>query len=157
MLCLRAQLGCKLQGNIMNAIDEIKSRLQKYPQAKSEIEGNRITVLPLDESGFAVSLVDNSPNYTVSFDAWHDEYEDVEKALNAFAFGLSDDCRLKVTYRGNFAHVWTVEERDENGEWFSCEWIGLNEMGLLAPPLFWLKKRYVYLQNTLLKGYKDSD
>ncbi len=140
----------------MNAIDEIKNRFQKDPQVKSEIEGNRATIFPLDENGFAVSLVDSSPGYTVSFDAWHEEYEDVEKALDAFAFGLSDDCRLKVTYRGNFAHIWTVEERNENGEWLSCEWIGLNEMGLLAPPLFWLKKRCVYLQNSLLKSHKEN-
>lgn len=140
----------------MNAIDDIKNRLQKYPQVKSEIEGNRATVFPSNKNGFSVSLIDNAPNYTVFFDAWHEEYEDVEKALDAFAFGLSDDCRLKVTYRGNFAHIWTVEERNQNGEWLSCEWIGLNEMGLLAPPLFWLKKRCVYLQNTLLKSDKEN-
>lgn len=142
----------------MNAIDEIKSRLQKYPQAKSEVAGNRITVFPLDENGFRVSLVDNSPSYTVYFgDAWHEEYEDVEKALNAFAFGLSDDCRLKVSYRGNFAYAWTAEEKDDDGGWSPCQWIGCNETGLLAPPLFWLKKRYVYLQNTLLKRDKNGE
>jgi hypothetical protein len=47
--------------------------------------------------GFAVSLANNSSSYTVSFDAWHDEYQDMEKALNSFAFGLSDDCRLEAT------------------------------------------------------------
>ena len=136
----------------MKAIEEIKNRLQRYPQAKFEIQGNRITILSMDENGFSVSLVDNSPDYTVFFDAWHDEYTDVEKALNAFAFGLSNDCRLKITYRGRSALVWTVEERDENGGWFPCQWIGCNEMGLMVLPPFWLKKRYVYLQNTLLKS-----
>lgn len=142
---------------MMDAIEEIKSRLQKYPQARYEIIGRSITVFPLDAGGFAVSLVDHASNFTVSFDAWHEEYEEVEKALDAFAFGLSNDCRVKVTYRGSFAHVWTVEEKDENGQWFSCEWIGLNEMGLLVPPLFWLKKRYVYLQNTLLQSDNSGE
>jgi len=142
----------------MNAIEEINARLQKYPQAKSEVNGNRITVFPLDENGFAVSLVDNAPNYTVCFgDAWHEEFDDPEKALSAFAFGLSDDCRLKVCYQGNFAHAWVVEQTDEDGEWFPCQFIGCNETGLLAPPLFWLKKRYVYLQNALLKSDKSGE
>lgn len=140
----------------MNAIAEIKERLLKYPQAKYEHTGNQITVLPQDERGFAVSLVDNAPHYTVAFNSWHDEYEDVEQALNVFAFGLSDDCRLKVTCRGRFAYVWTVEEKGGSGEWFSCEWIGLNEVGLLVPPLFWLRKHHVYLQNTLLKSDKQG-
>jgi hypothetical protein len=87
----------------------------------------------------------------VFFDEWHEEYDDVEKALNCFAFGLSD-----MGYRGRFAHVWTVEEKDENGEWAECQWVGCNEMGLLAPPLFWLKKKHVYLQNTLLKRLEDA-
>ena len=137
----------------ITAIAEIKVRLQKYPQAKSEIKDNEITVFPLDENGFAVSLRDNNPNYTVTFaGTWHEEYDDMGKALNAFAFGLSDDCRLQVVYRGNLAYIWIVEEKDKDGEWFPCQWIGCNETGLLAPPLFWLEKKYVYLQNTLLKS-----
>jgi len=136
----------------MNPIEEIKSRLRKYPHARWEIHENRITVFPGDEDGFSVSLVDNAPHYTVSFDAWHEEYEGAEEALNAFAFGLSEDCRLKIDYRGSQAHVWNVEEKDGNGEWFPCQWIGCNEMGLLAPPLFWLKKRCEYRQNTWIKS-----
>jgi hypothetical protein len=124
----------------MNAIDEIKRRIQKYPQAQFEIEGNRATFLPSDDNGFKVTLVDNTPNYTVSFDSWHEEYDTAEDALDCFAFGLSEDCRLKISSRGNFAHAWSVEEQDEDGQWSPCEWIGCNETGLLAPPLFWLKK-----------------
>jgi len=79
----------------------------------------------------------------------------VELALNAFAFGLSDYCRLKVGYRGNFAYVWIVEEVDEDGDWSPCQWIGCNETGLLIFP-FWLKKRYSYLQNDLLERGKEG-
>jgi hypothetical protein len=149
LLRLGARHCCKLQVRPMNAIDEIKSRLQKYSQAQAEIEGNRVTVLPLDANGFAVLLVDNSPNYTVSFDAWHEKCENIEKALDAFTFSPSAYRRLKVGYCGNFARVRTVEEIDENGEWPSCGWIGLNETGLLTPPLFWLKKRYICKTNCL--------
>jgi hypothetical protein len=93
----------------------------------------------------------------VYFDAWHEEFANAEEALNCFTFGLSDDCRLKITYQGNSPYVWVVEEKDENREWFPCQWIDCNEMGLLALPLFWLKKKHVYLQNTLLKSGKNGD
>jgi hypothetical protein len=146
---------CKLP--LMNVIDEIKTRLQKYPQVKFEIESHQATIFPLDENGFKVTMIDNAPGYTVYFDAWHEEFANAEDALNCFTFGLSDDCRLKITYQGNSPYVWVVEEKGENREWFPCQWIGCNEMGLLAPPLFWLKKRHVYLQNTLLKSGKNGD
>lgn len=137
----------------MNVIEEIRIRLQKYPETKYTIEGNKATIFPEKQNGFVVSIVDNGGSYTVNFDAWHEEYEDADQALNCFTFGLSDDCRLKVTYRGNSAHVWIVEELDEDGSWYPCEWIGCNETGLLAFP-FWLKAKHAYLQNTLLKSGK---
>jgi hypothetical protein len=144
-------------GNIsMIAINEISRRLQKYPQAAFEVEGNRATVLPSDGNGFKVTLIDNTPSYTVFFDSWHEEYEKIEDALDCFAFGLSEDCRLKVSYRGNFAYLWSVEERNEDGQWFGCQWIGCNEMGLLAPPLFWLRKKHTYLRNYLLSGLEGQ-
>ena len=136
----------------MEAIKEILERLQKFPQVQFKVEGNRITILPSNNDGFTVSLVDNSPDYTISFDGWHEEYDDIDKALNVFAFGLSEECRLRVSYRGRFAHAWTVEQKDEEGQWFFCEWIGCSETGLLIPPLFWLKKRTVYFQNDLIKS-----
>lgn len=135
----------------MNAIKEIEDRLQKYPQARSEVKGSRITVFPVDENGFNVSLEEDSSGYTVFFDGWHAHYEGAEEAMNVFAFGLSEECRLKMTYRGRFAYVWTVDQRHDDGTWVPCEWIGLNEVRLLALPLFWLRERHVYLQNDLIK------
>ena len=116
------------------------------------VEGNRVTILPDGPNGFAVALEDNAPNYTVSFDGWHAEFDSSADALKIVSFGLSNVCRLKVNYRGNFAHSWTVEEKDESGEWGACEWVGLNSVGLLVPPLFWLKKRTAYRYNALIKS-----
>ena len=136
----------------MNAIDEIRERLRKYPDVPLQIIGNTATVPPASDTGFTVSLVDNAPQqqYIVSFDGWHEEYDDAERALEAFGFGLSDACRLRVGYRGTFAYVWTVEEKTESGEWAECGWIGCCTTGLLVAP-FWRKKREVCLQNTLRK------
>jgi len=135
----------------MKAIREIQTRLKNYPQAQFKIKDNTVTILPLSETGFEVTMIDNEPHYTVCFDGWHEEYDDFEAALNSFAFGLSDDCRLKISYRGRFPYAWTVEEKDCDGNWWDCQWIGCSTTGLFIAP-FWMKKRYVYRQNHLLKS-----
>jgi hypothetical protein len=68
-----------------------------------------------------VTLIDNAPHFTVFFNEWHEAYDDVEKSLKCFAFGLSENCRLKVSYRDCFAHAWTAEQKDESGEWWGGE------------------------------------
>lgn len=136
----------------MTVIEQKTRRLNDVPGTEFTVEGNCITILPATPNGFTVSLEENSSYYRVSFEGWHAEFDQPTDALNIVAFGLSDSCRLKVNYRGSLAQNWTVEERDENGEWGACQWIGSNSVGLLAPPLFWLKKRTEYRYNALIKS-----
>jgi hypothetical protein len=134
----------------MNVIEEIKLRLQKYPYVKYDISPNEVRIYPTSETGFTVSLIERAGHYTVNFNSWHEEYLDADAALNCFAFGLSDRCRLRVTYRGQFPQEWLVEEKDEDNEWYPCDWIGCNTTGMFFLQ-FWLKKSYKYLQNDLIK------
>ncbi len=127
----------------MSVIEEIKVRLRKYPQAKYESDDASISVFPMSDGGFTVSLAEHQDSYTVSFDGWHEEFQDKEEALNCFAFGLSSECRLKEVRRGNSAYKWTVES-SENGKWVEDGTTGL----FLFP--FWKKKEVRYLQNRLL-------
>ena len=127
----------------MNVIEEIKAKLQQYPQAKFESDGNFINVFPTSNSGFTVGLMVNQNSYTVSFNGWHEDFQDKDEALNCFAFGLSSGCRLKEYRRGNFAYKWIVEG-EENGKWVEDSATGL----LLSP--FWMKKEIRYLQNNLI-------
>jgi hypothetical protein len=60
------------------------------------------------------------------------------------AFGLSNSCRLKIIYRGDFPQKWIVESY-ENGEWIQD-----SETGLLLFP-FWRTASIVYKQNHLIK------
>ena len=133
----------------MDVIEEIKARLQEYPHAKFESSGSAISVLPISNDGFTVSLMVNQDSYTVSFNGWHEDFEDQEEALNCFAFGLSSECRLKEYRRGNVACKWTVESK-ENGEWVKDSTTGL----LIFP--FWMKKKIRYLQNTLFSIGRDA-
>jgi hypothetical protein len=133
----------------MDVIGEIKDRLQKYPNAQFESDGNSISVLPISSDGFTVSLSVNQDSFTVFFNGWHEDFKDKEEALDCFAFGLSSDCRLKEYRRGNAAYKWTVESK-ENGEW-----VGDSTTGLLLFP-FWLKRKIRYLQNTLISAERDA-
>ena len=128
----------------MKPIPEIKRRLDKLTDVRYECDDSSITVFPTDETGFTVTLTENSPDhFTVFFEGWHEDFTDAEEAMNAFAFGLSDECRLKESRRGSFAYKWTVESL-EDGKWQADTTTGL----LLFP--FWRKPEIRYLQNKVL-------
>ena len=127
----------------MNPIDEIKVRLRRYPSAKYESNASSISVLPASDAGFTVSLDVARGRYTVSFNGWHEEFSDAGEALDCFAFGLTEECRLKEYRRGKFSYRWLVESK-QNGKW-----VADSETGLLIFP-FWKRKEVVYLQNNLI-------
>jgi len=127
-------------------INEIVSRLKKYPEAEYELNAESITVNPISENGFPVSLTDNgNGNFTVAFDFWHEEFDNENDALNCFAFGLSKDCRLKLTKKGNRPIKWTVES-NENGKWIEDSTTGLINLA------FWKKSEFEFLQNDLIRS-----
>lgn len=127
----------------MKIIEEIKARLQRYPHTKHKSDDTSISVFPTSDDGFTVGLTVNQNSYTVSFNGWHEDFQNQAEALNCFTFGLSTDCRLKEYRRGRFAYKWTVESR-EGGEWVEDSSTGL----LLFP--FWMKRESRYLQNNLI-------
>ena len=128
----------------MSPIDSIKNRLTPYPNIRYEKRDGGITVFPADDSGFEVSFWIGSDEYIVSFFGWQEHFTAAKDALSCFAFGLSDQCRLKVSYRGSLPHQWTLEHV-ENGKWIEDSTTGL----LLFP--FWHKPEIRYLQNRLLR------
>jgi hypothetical protein len=127
----------------MNIIEEIKARLQKYPHANYESRVDSISVYPASAEGFTVELTVNRNSYTVSFNGWHEDFQDEEEALNCFAFGLSTDCRLKEYRRGGLTYKWTVEFKEDG------VWVEESSTGLFLFP-FWTKKEIRYLQNNLI-------
>ena len=86
--------------------------------------------------------VDGS-DFTVGFEGWHETFLDAKEALNCFAFGLSEACRLEVEFRGRMATKWAVQSLNDGS------WVTESEVGLIFIP-FWRKKRIVYRQNHLL-------
>lgn len=114
---------------------------------KYESSASSITVLPTSIAGFNVGLDVGPGRYTVSFNGWHEDFDDASEALDCFAFGLSAECRLKEYRRGNSAYRWAVESK-QNGQW-----VADSETGLLLFP-FWKRSEVVYLQNSLISGDK---
>jgi hypothetical protein len=123
----------------MGAVERITERLQRYPELAYRVSGGTITVEPPTANGFAVSLTEGPGEWVVGFDGWHERFTSEDEALNCFAFGLSDRCRLQVHYRGSFPYRWTVEERTGEG------WREDSTTGLLFFP-FWRRPRVEYRQ-----------
>ena len=124
----------------MNAIELIKEKLQKYSQIQFEENENSISILPLSDKGFTVTLIVGIGNFTVHFNGWHENFESEEEALNCFAFGLSSECRLKEFRRGSEPYKWTLEYKE--GE----NWIEDSTVGQFISA-FWKKEIIYYLQN----------
>ena len=128
----------------VTVIEKIKEKITKLADLEITEESiNSITVKPKHEKSFPVSLVYQQEKYFLYFKAWNAIYTTEEEALDAFAFGLSDDCRLQVISFGETEYKWILEYR-ENGKW-----IKESETAIQLFP-FWQKKRVNYYQNKVI-------
>jgi hypothetical protein len=128
----------------MGAVERIRERLRRNPALKYREAAGAITIEPPTATGFPVTITERADKWVVAFGGWHEHFATEEEALNCFAFGMSERCRLKVDYRGSFPHRWTVEERTAEG------WRGDSSTGLLLFP-FWRRPRVEYRQNAVIR------
>lgn len=129
----------------MSAISKIKEKLKNYPELKYQVVGNSISIPPILSTGFTIWLTENISGFTVGFDGWHEEFDHENDALNCIAFGLSDQCRLKIVKYGKIACSWTLEMKNEHG------WAEESRTGLIFIP-FWKKRSVEYLTNSIIKS-----
>lgn len=127
----------------MSIITRIKEKIEKYPNLIADEEQDSISITPV--GGFTVWATDNGSSYTVGFEGWHEEFESIDEALNCFAWGLSTECRLKVTKRGNVTHKWVAQSL-ENGQW-----VNTSTTGLLFFP-FWRRAKVSHKQNAIINS-----
>ena len=127
----------------MELFEQITEKLNKYPEVEYTIKDNMLTVKPVNENGFKVAISIDTDDYTVSYEGWHESFEDAKEALKCFAFGLSDQCRLKVTYRSNSPYKWTIESLSKD------QWQEDSTTGLLFTP-FWRRKQIRYFSNSII-------
>lgn len=91
--------------------------------------GSGLRVLKADGYGFELAIVGHAAGWTVHFEGWHEDFDDVEEAIECFAFGLTDACRIARWSRGDRILRWTLEARTDRG------WIRGRTSGLLLSPL----------------------
>lgn len=127
-------------------IQKVIEKLREYPEVTYSTTDDSITVNPRDENGFLVSLGVGPRDIIVSSDFWHEHFDndEVDKALDCFAFMLSDSCRLTIEYRGQKPKRWTMESF-ENGHWMRYSTTGLFNFN------FWSPTRTEHFQNRLIK------
>lgn len=131
-------------------IQKLIDKFDKYSGVKYSHTDDTITFEPKDEKGFAVTLGVGPRDIIVSSDFWHEHFDkdEEDKALNCFAFMLSDSCRLRIDYKGEKPKTWTIESW-ENGNWTSDSTTGLFSIN------FWSPTRTEYFQNDLIKTRVD--
>jgi len=129
----------------LKLIEEIKARLTKYPQLRIVEGEGSIEILPVDDEGFAIAVYEHGEEFTVAYGGgWHEEFSDPIEALNCVAFGLSEECRLQTTFRGNSPYRWVVEYLEDG------DWIEDSVTALFFFP-FWRPKKVTYRQNKVLQ------
>ena len=127
----------------MNIFQEIRDKLNDYQGFEIEESTNKLIVIQLSESSFKVSMYTDDDRYTVYYEGWHTQFKDEDEAIKCFLFGLSSDCRLKVTYAGEVAVRWADEALDRT------EWVTHDETGSFFYP-FWRRKSVRYLSNNII-------
>lgn len=95
-------------------IDRIREKLAVHPSVRYTADAHTIRIHP-EHGGFEVGLSTDNNSLTVSFEGWHEEFQNEEEALNCLAFGLSESCRLRVLRKGSVDYKWIVEARAANG------------------------------------------
>lgn len=133
----------------MDPIAEIRERFRRYPDARTQEGKGWIKYLPPKADGFSVEFRVEDGSYLVAFEGWHERFDYVEEALNCFAFGLSDACRLKVISRGGAPHKWILETLTDG------VWVMESETGLLLFR-FWGGRTITYRQNGLIKSMEKG-
>ena len=78
-----------------------------------DADAKRVTVRASDATGFDVSLRVVEPRkFVVSYEGWFETFGRAEDAYDCFEYGLSDSCRLRMTFRGATPVAWQIEKRD---------------------------------------------
>lgn len=128
-----------------DTINKIKEKINLFKDLEilEELE-NSITVKPKHEKSFPITFIVNNDSYKIHFKGWSSVLNSEEEALDLFAFGLSNDCRLQVFYAGNIEFKWVLETKENN------KWIKLGEEKIVLFP-FWQKKKIETYQNKIIK------
>lgn len=125
---------------------KIKEKIISHNEIKIiEENENSITVKPDGERTFPITVIFKENKFFVYFKGWHQGFNTEEEALDVFAFGLSEDCRLKVISSKDIEYKWIVEFKEKG------KWLENSEVNIGMFP-FWQKKEIKFYQNKVIKN-----
>lgn len=122
----------------------IVTKLKDYTGFELDLGASYLAVACDNSDSFEVYMFRSGSEFTVGFDGWHEHFTSEDEALNCFAFGLSQDCRLKVVTRGSKECRWTLQFLEDGA------WKDDTETGLMFVP-FWKKAKIAYRRNEIRK------
>ena len=128
----------------MQAIHVVREKLKTYPDVRFEATETDVIIHPQNKDGFRVSLHLQNNSFLIGFEGWHEEFSDEIEALNCFAFGLSDQCRLRVVSVAGLDYKYVLQHLSKD-----C-WIDDSEVGYFWFPKWMTKERF--LQNGIIKS-----
>ncbi|HEY0627686.1 MAG TPA: hypothetical protein VGD10_13290 [Allosphingosinicella sp.] len=132
-------------------IERLREKIGSYPELRFEEgveDGQRwLRIEATDEGGFPITLSDEVDEWTVYYGdgGGHLHFDEGQEALEYVAFGLSEECRLVETWRGDLLQKSKLER------WDGEKWRALSVYGVFRWP-FWRTKRVVVRQNRFIKA-----
>jgi len=103
-----------------------------------------ITVPAADPDGFAVTMrVIDSRTFVVEYEGWFETFGRAEDAYDCFEYGLSDSCRLRVTFRGARPVARQIEKRDY-GVWMPGRLVRRRLVAFWRPARMELRRNRVF-------------
>ena len=129
--------------------DEEHAFLQRIAVAVSACVGAVMTHFPsglrVDASGpggFDMSVMIEDGKYILYFGNWTEDFLSEDAARRTFEAALSGDARLRAETLAGRQWRWTLERRDEDGQWIA--------ESTVAHVIwrFWGRRETIYLRNT---------
>jgi hypothetical protein len=129
---------------MLTPIDEIRARLLQYPDVQYVTSTDSLRMPAPQAHGFSIYIRRNiTAGWDVSFgEGLQCHFQDGPAATEFFAFGLSDQCRLREIRRGSMVHRAYAERRKGDG------WEVVQETVRLLYPFWRLPSERIF-QNTL--------
>jgi hypothetical protein len=97
----------------MTIIEEIVSRMQRYPLAEIRANASSVTYYPASADGFIVRLIVDQRRseeaYRVYYSGCCQEKANREGSIINFGFGLSAGCRVREFSRCGVPYRWVTE------------------------------------------------
>jgi hypothetical protein len=102
------------EDNRSSAVRKLSSML---PSNRFVVTADRI-VIPARSSGeFQIAATFYANKWILSFDNWHDDFDDIESVLRLISQALSGSLRLRIDRIGGRPVRWTLERNTKDDSW----------------------------------------